>query len=58
MKQATDLRDVDTNYVRIGSNIINDEEVKVETTESRQSKGEKKVLDKIFMSNSKGSTKK
>lgn len=41
----------------VGSNITNDEEVKVETTASRRSKGEEKVLDKIFMSNSKGSVK-
>lgn len=57
MKQAADLRDADTNYVRVCSNITN-EEVKVETTASRQSKEGEKVLGKIFMSNSKGGVRK
>ncbi len=58
MEQAADLRDADTNKVRVGSNVTNDEEVKVETTASRRSKAGEKVLDKIFMSHSKSSVKK
>lgn len=56
MKQVAALHDVDTNYWSTGSNIRNDEQVKVEHLDSQKKGGKKrgeKVLDKIFMSNEK-----